>query len=270
MASIQFIEGRILGKEKEVARLEKKMGRIEVAAASGWESNPYYYNEYDIKRTEKELGTTRAALEKLREDLKREIEKAESRNVPAILQFLEAWKVRVTQFYEKGLAAYYSEKASVRELYGAYCGLKYGSDERENAKAKYDAARVIFEHKCRGYFEKWENERNGKVYRGETKVRDGEYEHLRPYCEERAIAEALAKLEKDLIQEAHRKYDFIIERTNEIVGKITDASGLRVGDKGDLNGLILGENGAASVQTFGAGGYNIQCFHFRTTIKPVK
>ena len=76
----------------------------------------------------------------------------------------------------------------------------------------------------------------------------------------------MAKLEKDLDEEANRKYDFIIERTNAIVGEITDASDLEVGAKQDLNGYITGTRGRAKVQTIGAGGYNIQCFHFRTLI----
>lgn len=78
------------------------------------------------------------------------------------------------------------------------------------------------------------------------------------------------KLQKVLDQEANNKYDFIVERTNSIVGQITDASGLSVGNKGDLNGIIVGTRGNASVQTIGAGGYNIQCYHFRTLIHPVK
>ena len=83
------------------------------------------------------------------------------------------------------------------------------------------------------------------------------------------MEEAMNKLEKDLTKEWNRKYDFIIERTNEIVGKITDASNLKVGAKGDLNGYIIGTKGTAKVQTIGAGGYNIQCFHFRTLINPL-
>ena len=84
------------------------------------------------------------------------------------------------------------------------------------------------------------------------------------------MEEALNKLEKDMTQEWNRKYDFIIERTNEIVGQITDASNLNVGAKGDLNGYIIGTKGTAKVQTIGAGGYNIQCFHFRTLINEMK
>ena len=74
------------------------------------------------------------------------------------------------------------------------------------------------------------------------------------------------KLRKDLDQEAAQKYDNIIERTNTIVGQITDASNLSVGASGDLNGYIIGTNGTAKVTTIGAGGYNIQCYHFRTLI----
>jgi hypothetical protein len=80
----------------------------------------------------------------------------------------------------------------------------------------------------------------------------------------------LKKLDKVLEQEANRKYDFIIERTNAIVGKITDASNLKVGAKQDLNGFIIGTKGRAKVQTIGAGGYNIQCYHFRTLINEMK
>ena len=61
-------------------------------------------------------------------------------------------------------------------------------------------------------------------------------------------------------------YDDIIERTNRITGTITDATQLEVGAKGELNGYIIGERGTAKVSTIGAGGYNIQCFHFRTVI----
>ena len=54
------------------------------------------------------------------------------------------------------------------------------------------------------------------------------------------------------------------------VGTITDASALYIGPEGDINGYIVGTEGEAKIQTIGAGGYNIQCFHFRTLIHEYK
>ena len=66
------------------------------------------------------------------------------------------------------------------------------------------------------------------------------------------------------------KYDDIINRTVKITGPITDASNLKVGGKGDLNGFIIGENGKAKVETIGAGGWNIQRWHLRTLVHQMK
>jgi len=39
---------------------------------------------------------------------------------------------------------------------------------------------------------------------------------------------------------------------------------------GDVNGLIWSDKGKAKVQTIGAGGYNIQCYHFRCLVHEVR
>lgn len=65
------------------------------------------------------------------------------------------------------------------------------------------------------------------------------------------------------------KYIDLVEKVKGICGKITDASCLRVGEKGELNGYIDGDKGSAKVQTFGAGGFNIQRFHYRTKVTKI-
>lgn len=65
------------------------------------------------------------------------------------------------------------------------------------------------------------------------------------------------------------KYIDLVEKVKVVCGKITDASFLRIGEKGELNGYIDGESGRAKVQTFGAGGYNIQRFHYRTKVTDI-
>lgn len=62
----------------------------------------------------------------------------------------------------------------------------------------------------------------------------------------------------------------LIGRIMSTVGTITDASTLYIGPEGDINGCIEGTEGKAKIQTIGAGGYNIQCFHFRTLIHEYK
>lgn len=257
MASVEFITKRIQGKEKEIEKLTKKMERIRKAEATNWTVNPYYYSEYDIRVTTREIEDAQKALEGYKAQLVTATEKDNSRNVEVILRFLEMWKTRVREYYIAGLTKYFAEKKAVREAYGT---------------PEYEELRKAFYTKCKGEFKEQtgKNPYTGRTETYKVKVKDGEYECLRPYSSFSNVDEAVDKLDKDLEQEAKRKYDFIIERTNAIVGTITDASNLTIGAKDDLNGYIIGERGVAKVQTIGAGGYNIQCFHFRTLINTMR
>lgn len=275
MASIEFIQKRITGKEKELEKLTKKLERIRKAESFNWDDdhNPYYYSEYDLKHCLKDIEAAQKALDDYKAQLITETEKANSRNVKVIVDFLEMWKAKVREFYGDGLKAYFTESERVRAELETLNPYKFvwGTPEYNEAKTKADDIRKAWHTKCYGKYEtRTEITLMGRKRTHEVKVQNGEYEYLNPYNNERTLEEALAKLERDLVQEANRKYDFIIERTNHIVGTITDASNLTIGSKQDLNGYILGTKGTAKIQTIGAGGYNIQCFHFRTLINPMK
>jgi hypothetical protein len=268
MASVEFIEKRIAGKEKELEKLNKKLERIRKVEAQNWQDpNPYYYSERDLRITLRDIDDAQTALNNYKKQLATEQEKEASRNVPAIVEFLNGWRARVTDYYAAGLEEYYLEKCTVRDLYEKIKDRYFSSSSTDPDYLAYKAAKEALFNKCHGYYEKQEFiNRWGKLDYKQVKVKDGEYEWLNPYFLEQYISDAYKRLKKDLDREWNRKYDFIIERTIQIVGQITDASNLRIGAKHDLNGFIIGTKGKAKVQTIDAGGYNIQCYHFRTLI----
>ena len=251
MASIEYITKRVEGKKKEIEKLQKKLQRIEKAEATGWEVNPYCYWESDKKYTLRDLEEAKQALEKYEAELATAQEKAGSRNVTAILQFLENWKAHVREFYADSFRRYLIDQAAWYEEDHKHTEWANNGGWRDPNRKQINE-----EHskKRRAFYQKWAYLRT---------YLDGKYNPATGHYEDTLDT---VKLERDLINEANAKYDFIIERTNKITGKITDASCLTVGEKGDLNGYIKGERGTAKVQTIGAGGYNIQCYHFRTLI----
>ena len=248
MATIEYLNNRIEGKKKEITKLENKLARIEKAQATGWEVNPYYYGEDDLKWTRRDLDAARAALADYMQKLATETEKANSRNVPAILEFLEGWKARVKAWYVEKFPEYLEARAARYAENIAYCEWVNHHHSKEY-RDEYDARRAAEKAAEKAYTFKWSD--------------------FFPYNNRETLD--IAKLESDLAKEAAAKYDFIVERVNAICGTITDATGLEINRlSGDLNGIIVGDRGTATVKTIGAGGYNIQCYHFRTLIHAKK
>lgn len=249
---------RIAGRQKEIEKLTKKISRIEKAQATGWEDNPYYYSESDLRWANRDLEDAKAALAKYQQQLEMEQEKAASRNVTAILEFLDRWKAHVMEYYGEGLKALHTERESIRKL-EEMC---FVNSER---RGELMARRKSYSEKVRGKFEDQEYEVCGRKRSKTVKVAQGEWEHLAPYVKA-TFEEGMDILRAELDKEAVRKYDDIINRVTAITGTITDASQLTVGAKGELNGYVYGERGCVRVHTIGAGGYNIQCFHYRTIV----
>ena len=242
MASIEFIAKRIEGKQKEISKLEKKLARIIKAQESNWENNPYYYTENDLKWATKDLEAAKEALTKYQDDLIAEKEKDNSRNVEAIIKFLNDWAERVYNWYHMQFNEYLMAKEEYLRKDHEYCEWHNNGGWKDPNKDE-----IIKEHRkyCKTYTAKWH--------------------FMFPYEKGRRMFDG-DKLIKELEQDKKAKYDDIVNRANKICGTIKDATGLSVGEKGELNGLVIGDRGRAYIETIGAGGYNIQCFHFRTLI----
>ena len=244
--TIEALEKRIEGKNRAIDKLTKKMERILKAKESDYkENNPYYYDESDFRRTERELKIERTALADYKDQLAKEIEKAGSRNVKVLVDFLENWKTRTIAWFleerEKFETAFKEYGKKEQEYYDRIYQLKYNSEERKTLS-------------------KERKEHSDKFWSSWSHVTQFDHSTL-------SWAE---NMRKQIEIEKNRKYDDIIERTNKFTGKITDASNLKIDAKQNINGYIIGERGKAKVETIGAGGYNIQCYHFRTLIHEYK
>ena len=73
-----------------------------------------------------------------------------------------------------------------------------------------------------------------------------------------------------ITNERKRKLASLIAKIEKKAGKIVDARALSVGVDGNLNGVVIGDKASVRINTIYAGGYNIQCFHFRVLVKEIK
>lgn len=71
----------------------------------------------------------------------------------------------------------------------------------------------------------------------------------------------------DLDFEVLRKRVLFIQRITKSAGNIINSTELYLGNSGEINGKITGDKKTVTVKTISAGGYNIQCFHYRILVK---
>lgn len=219
----------------------------------------------DIKGATKKLKEAEAILFNWKSKLSLETEKERflNDNAPEVIkEFLAKWKEMAYDWHVKRYAKYQEFKAQLKAEAAAAV--------TEFVKANPEAESDIRIGRPNKALEKFLEEQNldWKI----IKARQNAYAgflilRMETYYTE---AERLVYLEKELEADRKAKMLELIYRVNEVVGTITDARGLKIGVKGNLNGIIVGEKGKAKVDTIGAGGYNIQCFHFRTLVHKMK
>lgn len=194
------------------------------------------------------------------------------RNIKGINDFLEIYRANAQKFYKNMLDEFFSEVPE-QTKYRQFIRNKGWAVKQED----YDrATKAIHEFNAKL---KKERRVDGSYHTGYSKPYwvVGRWHPIEQYALlaydsktatwDRAVMEA--GIAADLEDDIQAKYDKIVARASKEVGTITDATDLSVAATGELNGLVTGTKGSCTIKTISAGGYNIQCFHFRVLVRKV-
>lgn len=263
---------------KRAAILKKQREQLEKMLQKGADQYDITIKKGDIDSSVKKLKEAEESLEGWKEKLGKRITADEylEANAPEILKdFLEGWKRNAITYYRqrridfiefrKDLRA--KERAARLEALQTLPSLERARKFYEGREVTdYDLANLW----PRKDVDEFLHERGLDYYQIQKKLKgegDGITFRLLEIHDEQ---EREAWLERTMEEEKRAKLLDLIGRIMSTVGTITDAAALYIGPEGDINGYIEGTEGKAKIQTIGAGGYNIQCFHFRTLIHEYK
>lgn len=236
-----------------------------------WERQAIIQKREDIASTEKKIAVVDSRIEELRADLRA----AEARHafvdneIPNIIKdFFERWKQESISFFSNRYDEYIAfvqklrtdEYAARREAVSTLPEyVQYAA--RAEIMSEYELLNV----RPRQPMESYLRERNLDYMSIEESKRSFSGNIVQAMCRYREPSERSRFLEALIDREMRGKMLDLVQRIGQSVGRITDARGLHVSN-GEIAGTIIGEHGTASIQTIGAGGYNIQRFHFRTLV----
>ena len=253
--------------EKRIKKWQNAQTREAFLKADGWLLNmgrdeEYLWNEYikdcnrELDYAVQDLHDAQLLLEKYQNMLNLEVAKDnefENNRIQIIWQFLLNYKEQVAEYIRENvnvLNEYYEINSKMCDWHNNNSYKVYNG---EMTKEEYN-----------------------RVY-NELRAKEKELQaNIHPYTKECAVRNYPNKvrtidenkLEEILLKDCKARYFQLVNEVTQYTGIITDAQGLSI-HAGELNGIIIGEKGKAKVQTFSAGGWNIQCFHYRTKVTRV-
>lgn len=258
-----------------------KYDRTKIDHDAYWDLCDYESKLEDITNTEKKIFDYNRTLSKLQEQLDNQLAKDKENEsmVPEVLSiFLENWKQKCTKFYIKLATDFLALSNKPAESYEV---------TKEVLESLTDKAWV--NHR-REIVKMYTDEEIADILAGKITKSDLYYLHhtIKQQTVQRFISAHFAsdmvmvakiteqrvidkdKLNKLLDEDVKLKRDMFLARIKEVIGDIKDLKGLRISPRGEINGIAKGVRCNAKVETITAGGYNIQCFHFRLLVNTVK
>lgn len=245
-----------------------------------WDICEYESKQDDIKSNVKKLNEVNKTISDLNELLiieENKLKEINSISTEILNEFLENWKQKCLEYYtnlaNEFIALKNKEYEITKEELEKVEYEKY--DYKQNVKImikEYTAEQIenILNTECSEY-----DKRKAK-----NKIKNN---HIRIFNTSHFASDMfiitkildydiidIAELNKILDNDVIVKKEMFISRIKEVVGNIENLNGLIIGINGEINGIAEGEKGKAKVETIGAGGYNIQCYHFRVLVNKIK
>lgn len=248
--------------EKLKKQLEEAGYNIDLLDTYIWSQEPYenYELKYSYGYAKEAVRDSERKIKELTQvrdnwKTKLELQKAkdtEFENIPQVVKdFVHNWRLRAFKITMEQVAEYETRYREIEKLYDDSFKHGYGSQEYKELMDKYKKSYQLLINTYSQLVRMIAFKRN----------------------KEQELNDLLDKEEKAKI------FD-LIGRVTKVVGTIIDASGLSIGyQNGELNGIVIGTDGKAEVETIGAGGYNEhiivnykhgQIFHYRVLVKPIK
>lgn len=189
----------------------------------------------DIRDGIRKLETLKEQLVRLEQSLEKvkAIEESKPNRIQVIVDFLNQWKEKAMKFYLEEYKNYIADIHTLRNM------------SRET-KEEYEEYRK-FNSEIHNKYSNFVMDLYGKGDKGRE-----EY------------------LNKVLDREVENKYNSFIRRINKIDSNVINVDNLYIGKNGELNGYITCKTCNIKVQTIYAGGYNIQCLHYRVLVNKVR
>lgn len=235
----------------------------DIPESDDWNKGPNFYELYSAYR---DLGENKNTLNKYIEAIKKIDNFNNMEKIGPIWDFLTDWENKAYNWYLANAEKYFELKKNYKKAW---------EENKEKYLDRYSLTSNSGYRNAEYYAKKAFNEdyySNINSLTVDLTHLKGEYEN--GYGSEYIYTSYTVdkeKLTKILADEKVRKYDDLVNRITKVTGVITDASGLYIGDKnGEINGVVIGEDGKAKVETISAGGYAVQCFHYRVLVHKIK
>lgn len=260
-----------------------KYDRSIITDETYWDICDYEHKLEDIDNNNKKIKETINIIEKLKKQLSDQLAKENEveNSIPKALNvFLENWKQKCFDYYIE-LTNEYIEIISKKEE-----DYKITKEELKALKEKkYSRKSYNYE-----YVDKYTNEEIENILNNDIpKYKIGNIKYYikdryinefrnRHFASDMVIVDKIIsddiinndKLNKILDDEVKAKKEMFIYRIKQVIGEIKDLSQLRIAGTGEINGIAKGVKCNAKVETITAGGYNIQCYHFRVLVNIIK